>query len=161
MINDGFWLWVMRVMMKMMKKIGFTRLWDFAETVRVSFGFQTTISASDPTAIRPKNTEDTSDIWLWPRAGLTFSAVSFHLRLRKMRWIRLIPLRGYMLKSLAAFVLVTATNSFSSIFPVHYRTEDDKNQATRWAGASRKTLLCLTVKFILYSNTSSDVESFL
>lgn len=38
-----------------MMKIGFTRLWVFAETVWVSLGFQTTISASDPTAIRPEN----------------------------------------------------------------------------------------------------------
>lgn len=34
-----------------------TRLWVFAETVCVSFGFQMTISASDPTAMRPEDTE--------------------------------------------------------------------------------------------------------
>lgn len=32
----------------------------------------------------------------------------------------ILPLRGYRLKILAAFVLVTATNWFSSIFPVAY-----------------------------------------
>lgn len=33
-----------------------TRLWVLAETVRISFGFQMTISASDPTAMRPAQT---------------------------------------------------------------------------------------------------------
>lgn len=37
-----------------------------------------------------------------------------------------------MLKSLAAFVLVTATNSFSSIFPVHWRVPKNRLNTTRW-----------------------------
>lgn len=39
-----------------------TRLWVSAETVRVSFGFQTTISASDPTAMRPEHTDRYIDL---------------------------------------------------------------------------------------------------
>ncbi len=62
-----------------------TRLWDLAEKIFVSFVFQITMSASDPTAIR--------------------------------------PFRGYRLKIFAAFVLVTATKSFSSILPVAYVTK--------------------------------------
>lgn len=39
----------------------------------------------------------------------------------KLALTQVIPLRGYMLKSFAALVLVTATNWFSSIFPVNCR----------------------------------------
>lgn len=111
-------------------------------------------------------TEDTSDVWLWTTDALNFIAVSFLLRQRK-RWIRLIPLRGYMLKSLAAFVLVTATNSFSSIFPVHYRMTKIKIQgelvsAERCSSVSLLSSSCtpiLQVKWKLFYSFKSHLYS--
>lgn len=62
---------------KMLKSTAWT--WVWAEMVRFLLGSQTTMSASEPTAIT--------------------------------------PFRGYRLKILAAFVLVTATNRMGSIMP--------------------------------------------
>lgn len=50
-----FW-WQDDLGLCLLRACSVTRLWVFAETVRISFGFQITISASDPTAMRPVRT---------------------------------------------------------------------------------------------------------
>lgn len=55
--QDDLGLWLLRA-------CSVTRLWVFAETVRISFGFQITISASDPTAMRPVRTH-THWLYCW------------------------------------------------------------------------------------------------
>lgn len=76
------------------------------------------MSASDPTAMRPEGAGDTSEDGVLNRhreadGGETEAGSGP------------VPFRGYMLKSLAALVLVTATNSFSSIFPENCKEKEE------------------------------------
>lgn len=84
---------------------------------------------------------------LWVLAEKILVSLVFQMTRSASEPTAIRPLQGYMLKILAAFVLVTATNSFSSILPVAWWSENM---------SFMRIVLTLYLQYMYIKNTKHD-----